>query len=205
MTILKEEILAHLNKELYRTETEIDEYILEALKDLSLRDDFLWVESTVKTIIGRPYYSEPLDFKHLLTIKIDDNAPLEKILRAEYQRLIRDETTDARDEPNRFTQHGGFWYAYPTPDAAYVATLFYNAFVLESEVINGVTIYAVDDIKFKDIYRRAINTLTKAYYCRSKGLRNDSAEYLMEFKIDILPGLSKLVKKEPVFTKYTDL
>lgn len=201
MTILKEEILAHLNKELYRTETEIDEYILEALKDLSLRDDFLWVESTVETIIGRPYYSEPLDFKHLLTIKIDDNRPLGKISWTEYQILIRDETADARGEPNRFTQHGGFWYAYPTSDAVYVATLFYNAFVLESE--GGVN--AIDDIKFKNIYRRAVNTLTKAYYCRSKGLRNDSAEYLMEFKIDILPGLSKLVKREPVFTKYTDL
>ena len=205
MTIIKTEVLDHLNKELYRTETNVDEYILEALKDLSLRDDFLWVESTVETIIGRPYYSEPLDFKHLLTIKIDDNRPLRKISWAGYQILIRDETTDARDEPNRFTQHGGFWYPYPTPDAAYVARLFYNAFVLESEVIDEVTVNAVDDIKFKDIYRRAINTLTKAYYCRSKGLRNDSAEYLMEFKIDILPGLSKLVKREPVFTKYTDL
>ena len=201
MTILKEEVLDHLNKELYRTETEIDEYLLEALKDLSLRDAFLWIETTVPTIIGRPYYSEPLDFKHLLTIKIDDNAPLGKISWAEYQMLIRDETADARDEPNRFTQHGGFWYPYPTPDAVYTATLFYSAFILESE--GGVK--AIDDIKFKDIYRRAINTLTKAYYCMSKGLRGDSTEYLMEFKLDILPGLSKLVKREPKFTLYTDL
>lgn len=201
MTILKAEILTHLNKELYRTEDDIDEYILEALKDLSLRDDFLWIEATVSTIVGRPYYSEPLDLKHLLTIKIDDNSPLYKISWAEYQILIRNETSDARRLPNRFTQHGGFWYAYPTSDEIYTARLFYNAIVLESEA--GVD--AVDDIKFKDRYRRALNTLTKGFYCRSKGLKSDAADYLMEFKIDILPELSKLVKREPVFSSYNDL
>jgi len=201
MTILKEEILAHLNKELHRTETDIDEYILEALKDLALRDDFLWIEATVPTIIGRPYYSEPLDLKHRLTIKIGDNSPLPKISWLEYQILIRNQTSADYGEPNRYTQHGGFWYPYPTPDATYTATLFYNATVLESED----EVNAVDDIKFKDRYRRALNTLTKAYYCRSKGLNSDSADYLMEFKLDILPELSKLVKKEPVFSSYNDL
>jgi hypothetical protein len=201
MTILKAEILAHLNKELYRTESEVDEYILEALKDLSLRDDFLWVQAIVPTIIGRGYYSEPPDFKHELTIKIDDNSPLYKISWAEYQILIRNETSAARDLPKRYAQHGGFWYAYPTPDAVYIATLFYNAEVLESES----EVDAVNNIKFKDRYRRALNTLTKAYYCRSKEMKTASAEYLMEFKMDILPELSKLVKKAPVFSSYNDL
>jgi len=201
MTILKEEILDHLNKELHRTETDIDEYILEALKDLALRDDFLWVEATVSMIVGRLYYSEPLDFKHQLTIKIDDNSPLPKISWLEYQILIRNQTSADYDEPNRYTRHGGFWYPYPTPDEIYTATLFYNASVLESED----EVNAVDDIKFKDRYRRALNTLTKAFYCRSKEMKDASVDYLVEFKMDILPSLSKLVKREPVFSSYNDL
>lgn len=207
MTILKAEILLHLNKELYRTETDIDEYVLEALRDLSLKDDFLWVETTVPTLIGRPYYSEPLDFKHLLTIKINDNRPLGKISWAEYQILIRDQTAADRDLPNRFTQHGGFWYAYPTPDAVYTVTLFYSAFVLKSEMIDGVEVKAVNNIGryFSDKYRSAIYTKTKAVYCRSLGWTDRQVDFETEYQRILLPPLKALVKHEPRFTKYNDL
>ena len=92
MTILKAEILNHLNGELYRTETDIDQHILAALKNLSMADKFLWVETQVPTIIGRPYYSMPPDYKKLMTIKIGDNKPLEKITWQEYQAFIYDQT-----------------------------------------------------------------------------------------------------------------
>lgn len=195
--------MAHLNKELNRSVTagQLEEYLLEALKDLSLQDEFLWVETTVPTIIGRTYYSEPLDYKRLLSIKIDDNVPLGKITWREYQGLIRNETTDARGEPNRFTQHGGFWYPYPTPDAEYIATLFYNAFILETE---GGT-KAVDDITFKDIYRDAIYAKTIASYCRGIGWTDKAMEFQMIYEKIILPPLKKLVKRESKFTRYTDL
>jgi len=207
LTITKEEVLAHLNKELNRsvTEGQLEEYLLEALKDLSMQDEFLWIETTVPTIIGRPYYSEPLDYKRLLSVRIDDNAPLGKITWREYQVLIRDETSDDRDEPNRFTQHGGFWYPYPTPDAIYTATLFYNAFVLEIETIDEAEVKAVDNITFKDIYRDAIYAKTKASYCRGINWTDKAMEFQMEYERIILPPLKKLVKREPKFTRYTDL
>ena len=144
MTITKEEILAHLNTELDRSETDIDEQILAALKWLSLKDDFLWVETTVDTIIGRGYYSLPLDYKDMIEIKVEDNKPLGKLTWEEYQSLIANQTSANYDLPKRYALHGGFWYAYPTPDKIYEVTLFYPNFVLESE--GGVE--AVDDIPF---------------------------------------------------------
>jgi len=136
-----------------------------------------------------------------LSIRIDTGSPLGKISWMEYQGLVRDETSAARAEPNRFTQHGGFWYPYPTPDAIYTATLFYNAFILETE---GGT-KAVDDITFKDIYRDAIYAKTKALYCRGLNWTDKAMEFQMEYDKIILPPLKKLVKRESKFTRYTDL
>ncbi len=201
MTILKVEILTHLNKELNRSETDIDEFILEALKDLSLQDKFLWIQSELDTMIGRPYYSMPPDYKSLMTVKMDDNRPLGKITWQEYQILIRDETSADYSLPNRFAIHGGFWYPYPTPDAVYTATLFYNAFVLESE--GGTN--AVDDIKFKDIYRNAIYCKTKAQYCKAIGWTDKAVEYETDYRQLILPPLKKMVEREPRFVIYRDL
>lgn len=201
MAITKAEILAHLNKELNRSEEDIDEYILEALKDLSLKAHFLWIETTVPTIVGRPYYSVPPDYKKLLTIKIDDNTPLGKVTWEEYQILIADETSDDYDEPSNFAIHGGFWYPHPIPDAIYTAKLFYAAFVLESE--DGTN--AVDDIVFGDIYRSAIYAKTKAVYCRSLGWTDRQAEFEFEYNKILLPLLEDLIENEPKFVRNHDL
>jgi len=202
MTILKAEILAHLNNELNRTETDIDQHILEAMKDLSLQDEFLWVETTVPTIIGRPYYSLPLDYKSLLSIKIDDENSMEKIDWGEYQMLIANETSADREMPTKFCIHGGFFYAYPTADAVYTATLYYNAYILESED----AVNAVDNIAhyFKDIYRSALNAKTKAQYCRSLGWTDRAKEYEVDYRQLILPPLKKLVQKQVRQVAYND-
>ena len=200
MSILKAEILTHLNKELNRTETDIDEHILEALKDLSLQDEFLWVETNVDTIQSRPYYSLPLDYKSLLSIKIDDENSMEKIDWGEYQMLIANETSADRSMPDRFCIHGGFFYAYPTPDAVYTCTLFYNNFILESE--DGIN--AVDDIKFRDIFRNAIYAKTKMFYCKSKGLKQTAIDYETDYRQLILPQLKNLVQKQVRQVQYND-
>lgn len=202
MTILKKEILAHLNKELHRKETDIDEHILEAVKDLSLQDDFLWVESTVSTIIGRPYYSLPPDCKgKIKTIKMNNHEPLGKMFWDEYQRAIANQTSDNYAEPKGFVMHGGFWYAYPTPDIVYTATLFYSAFILEE--VEGVKV--VNDIKFKDIYRTAIYTKTKAQWCKSKSMKSAAKDYEWEYINLIIPRLQKLIPRETKFVIYRDL
>ena len=204
MTITKEEILAHLNKELNRTETDIDEHILEALKDLSLQNEFLWIESTVKTIAGRPYYSMPLDYRKKLSIRIDDENSMKLIDWGEYQALIANETEADWGMPNRFCIHGGYWYGYPTADAEYTATIFYNAFILEQETIDEVTTKAVDDIKFKDIYRSAINAKTKAQYCRSLGWIDRAKEYEADYRALILPPLEELIQRQVREVQYHD-
>ncbi|MCJ7790528.1 MAG: hypothetical protein MUP69_10225 [Candidatus Atribacteria bacterium] len=203
MTITKLEILTHLNKELNRSEAQedIDEYILEALKDLSLRDNFLWVETTVPTIDGRAYYSVPEDYKSLLVIKIDDNTPLCKITFREYQQCIAGQTTDNEGEPYCFAIHGGFIYPYPVPNMVYIMTLHYVAFILETED----AVLAIDNIPFKDIYRQAIYALTKAYYCLSKGLTDDANTYLTLFSNILLPPLQKLIERETRSIEYQDL
>ena len=202
MAITKAEILAHLNGELNRTETDIDQHILAAMKDLSLQDDFLWVETTVDTIDTRPYYSLPLDYKSLLSIKIDDENSLELIDWGEYQMLIANETSADHNLPTKFCIHGGFWYAYPTPDDAYEATLFYNNFILESE--GGTD--AVDQIDdyFKDIFRDALYAKTKAQYCRSKGWIDRAKEYEVDYRQLILPPLKKLVQHQIRQVQYHD-
>ena len=203
MTILKAEILTHLNGELNRTETNIDQHILAALKNLSLSNEFLWVETTVPTIAGRPYYSLPLDYIKKLSIKISTNNSLRLIDWGEYQALIANETSADYDEPDRFCIHGGFWYPYPTPDAIYTATLFYNAIILESE--DGVN--AVNNIAhyFGDVFRNAINTLTKAYYCLSIGMKDSASTYLTIFANVDLPPLEKLIQRQVRQVAYNDL
>lgn len=202
MTITKEEILAHLNKELNRTETNIDEHILAALKHLSLEKEFIWIETTVKMIVGRSYYSLPLDYIKKLSIKISDNNSLELIDWGEYQSLIADETSADYGEPRKWCIHGGFFYAYPTPDIVYTVTLFYNAFVLESE--GGTN--AVDDIGsfFSNIYRDAIYSLTKAYYCLSKGLKDTASAYFTIYSGVNLPLIEKLVQHQVREVAYND-
>ena len=201
MTIDKDDVLVHLNKELNRSETDIDEYRLETLKDLRLQTHFLWIETTVPTIVGRAYYSLPTDYKKLMTIKIDDNKPLGKITWTEYLSLIADQTSDDYNEPSNFAIHGGFWYPHPTPDAIYTATLHYAGFVLESE--DGTD--AVDDIVFGDIYRSAIYAKTKAVYCRSLGWTDRQAEFEFEYQKILLPLLKDLIEHEPLFVKNHDL
>ena len=203
MAILKAEVLAHVNKELDRSETDatLKEHLLAALKWLSLKDDFLWVETTVDTIIGRKYYSLPLDYKDLIIIKIADNTPLTKVTFSEYQILIADQTSANYSEPKNYAIHGGFWYANPTPDAIYEATLFYPRFILESE--DGVDV--VDDIPFSDIYRDAIYAKTKAMVCRNIGLTDDQIKYEKELEILILPPLIKMIEGTPKFVANHDL
>jgi hypothetical protein len=211
MTILKAEILSHLNKELNRTETDIDSNILSAMKKLSLADDFCWVESEVSMIVGRKYYSLPIDYKKMMTIHLSDGEskkPLGKISFRYYQdRVALVEDSDDYDEPTAFAIHGGFWYPLAVPDDAYTAVLHYNAWVPESETIDEEEVNAVDNIDryFSDIYRDALNTLTKAYYCLSKQLKDDAAGYLSIFTNVDLPPLSKMVEREPRNLPYNDL
>jgi hypothetical protein len=65
----------------------------------------------------------------------------------------------------------------------------------------------VDNIDryFSDIYRDALNTLTKAYYCLSKQLKDEAAGYLSIFTNVDLPPLSKMVEREPRNLPYNDL
>lgn len=201
--ITKAEVLSHVNTELDRSETDstLKEHLLAALKWLSLKDDFLWIETQVDTTDGGDYYSMPLDYKRLMTIKIADNLPLYKVTWSEYQILIRDQTGNDFDEPYCFAIHGGFWYPYPTPDAVYTATLFYAGFILETE--GGVE--AVDDIAFGDIYRDAIYAKTKAIVCRNIGLTDEQVKYETELDKLILPPLQKMIEREPRFVQYRDL
>lgn len=211
MTILKAEILAHLNSELNRTETDIDEHILSAMKKLSLADEFCWVESEVSMIVGRKYYSLPADYKKLMTINLKDGErkkPLGKISFRYYkERVALVEDSDDYDEPTAFAIHGGFWYPLAVPDDTYTAVLHYNAWVPESETIESSEVNAVDNIDryFSDIYRDALNTLTKAYYCMSKQLKEDAAAYLSIFTNVDLPPLRKLVEREPRYLPCNDL
>ena len=211
MTIAKAEILANLNAELNRTETDVDDYILSAMKKLSLADDFIWIESEVSMITGREYYSLPSDYKKLMTIHLKDGEnkiPLSKVSFREYSKAAASiEDSDDYAEPYCFAIHGGFWYAYPTPDDEYTAILHYNAFVPESEEIDEETVNAVDNIGhyFSDIYRDALNTLTKAYYCLSKQLKDEASAYFTIFTNIDLPPLKKLVERESRYLPYRDL
>jgi len=208
MAITKAAILTHLNSELNRSETDIDEHILSAMKYISLTDDFIWIEATVSVTAGTVYYSLPSDYRKLMTIHLTDKKPLEEITWHQYRKRIAGRTDeDDRDEPNCFAMHGGFWYPYPIADDTYTATLHYNAYVPESETIDDETVNAVDNIDryFSDIFRDALNTLTKAYYCMSKGLKDDAAAYFSVFKNIDLPPLRKLVQREIKSIPYKDL
>lgn len=209
--IIKAEILSHLNDELKRSETDIDAEILSAMKYLSLADDFCWIETELPTIVGRKYYSMPLDYKKLMSIHLsdgEDKRPLGKITFNNYQRKVAwVEDSDDYNEPRNFAIHGGFWYPLPVPDAVYTAVLHYCAWVPESETIDEAEVNAVDNIDryFSDIYRDALNTLTKAYYCMSKQLKDEASGFFTVFRGIDLPPLKKMVEREIVSMPYNDL
>lgn len=211
MTIEKADILSHLNSELNRSETDIDEHILSAMKKLSLADDFCWVESEISISEGDKYYSLPTDYKKMMTINLDDGEdkrPLGKITFRQYMKAVAwVEDSDDYGEPYCFAIHGGFWYPWHVPDDTYTAVLHYCAWVPESEAIDGEEVNAVDNIDhyFSDIYRDALNTLTKAYYCMSKQLKEEAAGYLSVFTNIDLPPLRKLVEREVRSMPYNDL
>ena len=204
MAITKAEILEHLNDELNRTETDIDSSILSAMKYLSLQDDFIWIESTVDLVAGTVYYSLPADYRKLMTIHLSGEKPLEKLTFRQYRnRIAGKEEEDYWDEPTCFSIHGGFWYPYTIADDTYTATLFYNAYVPESE--SGVNAVDSIDTYYPDIFRDALNTLTKAYFCMSKTLKEEAAAYFSVFKNIDLPPLRKLVQREIKSIPYKDL
>ena len=208
MAITKAAILTHLNSELNRSETDIDEHILSAMKYISLTDDFIWIEATVSVTAGTVYYSLPSDYRKLMTIHLTDEKPLEEITWHQYRKRIAGRTDeDDRDEPNCFAMHGGFWYPYPIADNTYTATLHYNAYVPESETIDDVEVNAVDNIDryYSDIFRNALYTLTKAYYCLSKELKDDAGNYFNIFSRIDYPLLRPLVKRERKSLAYKDL
>lgn len=201
--ITKDEILRHLNKELNRNETDIDEYILSAMKKLSLADDFCWLKAETETIEGDGEYSIPTNYKKLMTITVDDGKPLAKGSYRDYMSRIG--RGEHKGKPRVFALHGGSIFLYPTPDKKYQLKMDYNAFVpekginLERDMVDHINEY------FTDIYRDALNTLTKAYYCMSKELTQEAAQYMGIFTSIELPFLSALVEREPRYLSYTDL
>ena len=207
MAITKEQILAKVNKEMDREYVidDIKEEMTEALVDLSRKGNFLWREAARDTQIGTKYYSTPDNYRDKLVIKIGSNLPLKKITFSEYQYYIANETEDNQGEPVVYAIQGDFFYLYPTPDEVYTITLYYSCFVLEVENIEGVDADAVDNITFKDIYRKALNTKTLAEVCKTLELKKDAAAYEAEYLQLIIPELQSLLPKEPKFTRFNDI
>lgn len=220
MAILKGEILDNLNKELKRNEkiADIEQYILSAMKMISMADDFYWVEAFAELEKGKPYYSMPVDYKKLMTITLTEmesgspviegrSRPLFKTTFRSYQNRLGVYGGSYTGKPKMFAIHGGFWYPLPIPDENYTAILHYNAFIQDEEVIVDENIKAVDNIHyyFSDAFRDALNTLTIAYYYKGKEMSEEAAVYFGIFNNIDLPPLKKLIEREPRTLYYKDL
>ena len=209
MTILKSELIGVVNGTLKRgyTGTTLDEKITSALKDLSMRGNFLQDEFLRATSEDRDYYSLPDNLKDLLFVgmKSSDNLTIYKPLEYErfamYKRNIYYSSTTGT--PTRYTWKSRYMYPRPIPDKVYNMYLWYSYIHPETFTIDEETVKACDNILFADTYRKAIEL--RLLYEVAEGLNLDDAKkYDTLYLLDEIPKLRANIKTEPLVARYRD-
>lgn len=124
-------------------QTSLDNEIKSTLKDLSKKDNFLKVETTIPTIVGRVYYSLPTLFKDELIIDMVGSYPLDYEPREKFRVNL---VSASSSTPYVYTWFGKLFYVRPKPNAIEDMAITYASYHPED----------CDTILFEDIYREAL-------------------------------------------------
>jgi len=130
MSISKAEILAAVNANLNRTETDIDVQIKAALKLLSGAVDVLMdIDVSQSLVAGSASIAYPTDHKKVKSIVLNDGTidgePLEEITYEKYLRKMRGRTASDYNEPEFYAEFNRKFYLYPVVDASYTPKISY--------------------------------------------------------------------------------
>lgn len=185
MTITKAELIAVVNKTLLRAYsidgTDLDIEIINSLKDVSKKDNFLRNTSVVPTIVGRDYYDVPADFRDELIVETADHFPLEYEPIDKFRVNLKSATTGT---PHIYTWFGKYFYVRPTPSAVANMNLDYGCYHAKD----------ADAITFDDIYCEAIQDRLIWYVAKSLNLY-DIAEQHNKMYLGEIADLSRNVQR----------
>jgi hypothetical protein len=148
MTITKTQILNKINSWLganYNLTSGAPDYIgdeiLAVLNDLTNDNNFLRLSASCSSVVGQHAYGETefsiTNLKSVISVKIDDEEPLERISWQRYQELIVDETSDNYNEPEYFyyDELNKKIYVYPAPDVA-TYTIYLEYYAIDNDLDN---------------------------------------------------------------------
>jgi hypothetical protein len=203
MSITSSEILAAVNNNLHRSETDIDEQIRAALKVLSGAGNFLAAEDGSQTLsLADTYLDEPADYKALEAIVLNDGTndgePLSEITFGEYLGRKEDESSADYDEPLEYAHFNNRFYVEPAADGSYTATIYYYRYHPDS----------ITTILFDDQWRDAIYSLTSYLVAKKFGLSRYIEIYGGNDVGALALALSKVGHNENIkqhFVKYRDI
>jgi hypothetical protein len=150
MTIAKQDIIDYLNTSLEREETNLDTTFEETLIDLCIEVPAIAKQTALAFSNGDTYKDLPANFRDIVSVRIGDGEPLDRINSWEdYLELVANETVSDRSEPLRFivkrVDTAYRLYLHPTPDASYNANTDYHE-------INSTT----TSIALADRYKNAL-------------------------------------------------
>lgn len=127
MAITKTEVLAKVNAQTRRAETDIDDEIKAILRDISVRDNFLFRESLRDTESGENVYSLPEDYKAKLALACEDSDE-EYLIKVPFEVYLKNKSDDKTGPPEFFAIHNKLIWLLPVPDDAYTLELYYAIF-----------------------------------------------------------------------------
>lgn len=160
MSIEKASILAFVNSNLQRSETDIDIQILTVINDLSLYRNFLEDTDESKILAnGGTYLEKPTGFKAPISIVLNDGsvnlAPLKPMPGGYkgYREAMDNFNSGMESTPKYYACFGNYIYVWPTAGQAYTSIIdFYKQHAL-----------VANPIEFGDEFTNCMN-FGAAYY-----------------------------------------
>lgn len=143
MAILKATVLTRGNKICKRSETDIDDILLEAMREISGRTGVLVTETTDSTVADQAYISAPSDLANDLihSFYLDSDLPWDKITWLEY----------LNNNKAGYCLHNDLIYMRPNPSSVQTAHIQHSYFDDD-----------VDNIELPDKFQPALVRLVAA-------------------------------------------
>ncbi|MBA7572889.1 hypothetical protein ES708_14676 [subsurface metagenome] len=208
--ILKAELIKVVNTALHRKyeDTDLDNEIMSALKDLSQRGNFLDDEFERKTKADVAYYSLPENFKEFQFIGLMSSDRVTRYKPLVYERFTMYQRnifySNTTSTPRRYTWQNEFMYIRPTPDKEYIMFFFFSIFHPEKLTVNGNDYKGCDYILFNNIYRKAIELRLCYEVALSLDLDDDVTKFNSLYLMDELPKLRANLKEHAKISAYRD-
>jgi hypothetical protein len=193
MAITKTEILDKVNAITRRAETDIDDEIQAILRDISVRENFLFKESLLSTTSGDNVYSLPADYKAKLALTCEDSEE-EVLIKIPFHVYLKNKESEGSGTPEYFAIHNKFFWLLPIPDDVFTLTLHYA-------ILHPMD---ADDILYDEEFRECIvqGTAWKVYERYEIFDRGEAKRIRYEAEIN---KLRNLAESQVGITSYTDI